>query len=179
MEQFFKNPEQPKYLFHNLTDMHATAICISKKLDVAYFSANNQLFDLELYPKAEDKQYFKVIPKTKNCHKSEITALHIDENDKILISTSADTHIKVWNIKGELLKEINTSYGEHYGSCFMKGLLVVSSWSVDTSIYEIKFNKDHTFRTLEKEEVLRGEKSSVLDATLNEHGTLATICNKT
>ena len=104
--------------------------------------------------------------------------MHVDENDKILISTSSDSHIKVWNMKGDLLKEINTSYGEHYSSCFMKGLLVVSCWSVDTSIYEIKFNKDHTFRTLEKEEVLRGEKTSVLDASLNEHGTLATLCNK-
>ncbi|CAD8133173.1 unnamed protein product [Paramecium octaurelia] len=178
MEQFFKNPEQPKYLFHTLNDTHATAICISKKEEIAYFSANNQLFNLEFYPKAEDKQYFKVIPKTKNCHKSDINSLHVDENDKILISTSSDTHIKVWNMKGELLKEINTSYGEHYSSCFMKGFLVVSSWSVDTSIYEIKFNKDHTFRTLEKEEVLRGEKTSVLDASLNEHGTLATLCNK-
>ncbi|CAK85231.1 unnamed protein product (macronuclear) [Paramecium tetraurelia] len=178
MEQFFKNPDQPKYLFHTLNDTHATAICISKKEEIAYFSANNQLFNLEFYPKAEDKQYFKVIPKTKNCHKSDINSLHVDENDKILISTSSDTHIKVWNMKGELLKEINTSYGEHYSSCFMKGFLVVSSWSVDTSIYEIKFNKDHTFRTLEKEEVLRGEKTSVLDASLNEHGTLATLCNK-
>jgi hypothetical protein len=43
----------------------------------------------------------------------------------------------------------------------------------------LKFNKDHTFRTLEKEEVLRGEKTSVLDVSLNEHGTLATLCNKT
>ncbi|CAD8043066.1 unnamed protein product [Paramecium primaurelia] len=178
MEQFFKNPDQPKYLFHTLNDMHATAICISKKEEIAYFAANNQLFNLEFYPKAEDKQYFKVIPKTKNCHKSDINSLHVDENDKILISTSSDTHIKIWNMKGDLLKEINTSYGEHYSSCFMKGFLVVSSWSVDTSIYEIKFNKDHTFRTLEKEEVLRGEKTSVLDASLNEHGTLATLCNK-
>ncbi|CAD8061152.1 unnamed protein product [Paramecium sonneborni] len=178
MEQFFKNPDQPKYLFHNLNDMHATAICISKKEEIAYFAANNQLFNLEFYPKAEDKQYFNVIPKTKNCHKSDINSLHVDENDKILISTSSDSHIKVWNMKGDLLKEINTSYGDHYSSCFMKGLLVVSCWSVDTSIFEIKFNKDHTFRTLEKEEVLRGEKTSVLDASLNEHGTLATLCNK-
>lgn len=81
-------------------------------------------------------------------------------------------------MKGELLKEINTSYGEHYGSFYFKNMLVVSSWSVDTSIYELKFNKDNTFRTLEKEEVLRGEKTSIIDATLNETGTLATICNK-
>lgn len=55
MSEFFKKIDQPKFLFHNLTDMHATAICISKKEDMAYFSANNQLFLLELYPKAEDK----------------------------------------------------------------------------------------------------------------------------
>ncbi|CAD8053204.1 unnamed protein product [Paramecium sonneborni] len=96
----------------------------TQKEETAYFAANHQLFNLEFHQKVEDKQYFNIIQKTKNCHKKDINSFNVDENDKISISTSPNSYIKIWNVKGDLLKEINPSQGDNYISCLMKVLLL-------------------------------------------------------
>jgi hypothetical protein len=78
---------------------------------------------------------------------------------------------------GDLLKEINTSYGQHYHSSWniARNLLVISSWSSDASIFECKTGKDHTFKSLDKVMLLRGDKGKAIDVNQDQTACRATV----
>jgi len=59
-----------------------------------------------------------------------------------------------------------------------KNFIVLSAWVTDTSIFEVKTNKDNTFKSLEKVMLLRGEKGKITDASMDENGNRANIASK-
>jgi hypothetical protein len=54
----------------------------------------------------------------------------------------SDTFIKVWNLHGEKLFELNTSQVEHYKATFGEDFILLRSWTPEVKLYQISVTKD-------------------------------------
>lgn len=147
-------------MFYKLETNYATALVLSQKEDKIYFATQNTINVLTFNPNAEvnyfiiqkqDHHYLKIEKKfNTKCHKENITNMFIvfsyclhkqNANNTFLITTGDDTYVKIWSLKGDLLKEVNTAYGTHFHSAWNqeKNFLVISSGSCDTSVNKLNY----------------------------------------
>lgn len=77
------------------------------------------------------------------------------------------------------MKELNTSYIEHYGSSYSSGKLILSSKNADTSLFHVQYGRDNAFRALEKIGILRGDKNPIYDVRINDKATRAILVSTT
>lgn len=93
-----------------------------------------------------DGVYFKLVNKFKNkfLHKEPIMAMHVDDKETFIVTVGAmaDTFIRVWSLKGEMLFELNTSQVEHHKASFGEGNILLRSWTPEVKLFNITMSKD-------------------------------------
>lgn len=80
-------------------------------------------------------------------------AMHVNDRESCIVTVGnmSDTFIKVWNLRGEKLAEVNTSQVEHYQANFGENYLMLRSWNTELKIYHIVYAKDSKeFSKIEK-----------------------------
>jgi len=93
-------------------------------------------------------------------HKNEIKSLQIAPNGKYVLSCSADTDVKVWSIKGNLLETIDTKQFTNYMGCISPSsqFFAVCAFTTDVRILEVVTTKTGEFEKTTKCMNLKGHK---------------------
>jgi WD40 repeat protein len=146
------NPGNCKKGYFALEDV-ASAVAIGDKHYFAALEFERTIVYYEFV--GQGGVYFKMVNRFKNkyLHKEPIMAMQVDDKESSIVTVGggSDTFIRVWNLKGEKLAEINTSQVEHYQASFGENYLMLRSWTTELKIYNIVFAKDSKeFSKIEK-----------------------------
>ena len=108
----------------------------------------------------------------KGLHKTTIHSLYLDKSAKFLITSSEenDTNVRVWSIFGDILNTFNNTQLKNYKMCATQdgNFVGIASWGPDVRIFEIKRNKDGTFKSFTKAMELKGHRQSIYNLGFND-----------
>jgi WD40 repeat protein len=160
--------ENPFFYMHNLGVNYATCVNFShssEKFIICGLSAEKTIEIFEFIENEPSKKYFSSIKKfPSNLHKEEVkNAYYLNNSCLITFGGGTDTTIKVWNFKNELLSTIDTKQVKHFDSFLSQSgkFLMAGTWSPDVKIFELKLEKDQTFKSIAKVMNLGEHKSGV------------------
>jgi len=120
------------------------------------------------------KKFWKIVKEFAVRHKAAIRSVVMSKDNKYIVSCSADTEVKLWNLKGDVLATIDTKQMKN-NRAIISGdsrFLAVGAFTADVKIWEILGDKKSgSFSGLSKTPVmnLRGHKGGVpaLDFSLD------------
>ncbi|XP_005813862.1 transducin beta-like protein 2 [Xiphophorus maculatus] len=96
-------------------------------------------------------------------HKAPIVNIGIAETGKFIMSSSTDTTILIWDLKGELLASINTNQMTNsYAAVSPCGRFIAScGFTPDVKVWEVCFGKGGEFREVARAFDLKGHSAGV------------------
>ncbi|EUD66797.1 hypothetical protein C922_02782 [Plasmodium inui San Antonio 1] len=154
--------------FHKIGKDGSNKITLSKKLDEVYsciaineeathLAAVSELYStLRIFKIGKVEQSIKNISLSlegkKELHKKDVKFLYIHKSSFIITGSELDeTEVKIWDMKGDLLKVVSIKqvYNYDYAVSKMARFFGVACWSPDIKIFEIK-EKENNFHSIDK-----------------------------
>ncbi|VDP16777.1 unnamed protein product [Soboliphyme baturini] len=136
----------------NLDLDHALKVCFapdSKSLLLCMAFDNT----LTVYKLAKKESHAFRIEQVENVqfekvHKADIIAIGISPDAKYIISASGDTSLAVWDLKGKILKMVNTNHGNNYYACISpcSRFIGTSGFTPDVKVWQVLFSKNGEFQ---------------------------------
>ncbi|XP_069470891.1 transducin beta-like protein 2 [Ambystoma mexicanum] len=111
-------------------------------------------------------------------HKAPIINIGIAETGKFIMTASSDTNIFVWDLKGEVLSNINTNQMTNaYAAVSPCGRFVAScGFTPDVKVWEVCFNKSGDFQEVARAFDLKGHSAGVSSFSFsNDSRRMATV----
>ncbi|KAI4840422.1 WD repeat-containing protein [Plasmodium brasilianum] len=131
--------------------------CIDIDKDACHLIAVSELYSTLRIFKIETtengiKNLHLTLNGRKELHKRNVKFLYVHNNSFILTGAELDdTEVKLWNMKGELLKTLSIKqvYNHDYAISKTPRFFGVACWSADIKVFEIKL-KENVFQNIEK-----------------------------
>jgi WD40 repeat protein len=106
-------------------------------------------------------------------HKADLINIGFSCNAKFLMSCSKDTHINIWNLKGDVLGSVDTRLmtnsfaavslcGRFFGAC---------GFTSDVKFWEVLFDKSGEFKEIKRAFELKGHSAGVYNFSFNSDST--------
>lgn len=146
----------PKYFYYQNQYNNVTAIAISEDCNFVAQALSQDLTIqiLQFFPNATDvKKYFAVYQTfPSKIHQEEIVKVGFSKNNQFVISVASnqDINVKIWSMKGQLIKQLNTSCVQHNDAAITSKFIAVANWTSVVKVLETKLEKDGAFNSLEK-----------------------------
>ncbi|CAG9482563.1 conserved Plasmodium protein, unknown function [Plasmodium vivax] len=154
--------------FHKIGKDGSNKITLSRKIDEVYsciaineeathLAAVSELYStLRIFKIGKVEQSIKSISPCldgkKELHKKNVKFLYIHKNSFIITGSELDeTEVKIWDMKGDLLKVVSIKqvYNYDYAVSKKARFFGVACWSPDIKIFEIK-QKENNFHSIDK-----------------------------
>ncbi|CAA9986737.1 conserved Plasmodium protein, unknown function [Plasmodium knowlesi strain H] len=141
-------------LSKNLDEVYS---CIAINEEATYLAGVNELYStLRIFKIGKVEQSIKSISPSlegkTELHKKDVKFLYIHKSSFIITGSELDeTEVKIWDMKGDLLKivSIKQVYNYDYAVSKMARFFAVACWSPDIKIFEIK-EKENYFHSIDK-----------------------------
>ncbi|KAM9117472.1 transducin beta-like protein 2 [Pangshura tecta] len=145
---------------------HATLVCFSpdSRAFITWL-ANGETIRVFKMTKKEDGNFtFTAAPEDfPKKHKAPIINIGIAETGKFIMTASSDTTILIWDLKGEVLANINTNQMNNaFAAVSPCGRFVAScGFTPDVKVWEVCFGKGGDFREVTRAFELKGHSAGV------------------
>ncbi|XP_024065116.1 transducin beta-like protein 2 [Terrapene carolina triunguis] len=145
---------------------HATLVCFSpdSRAFITWL-ANGETIRVFKMTKKEDGNFtFTAAPEDfPKKHKAPIINIGIAETGKFIMTASSDTTILIWDLKGEVLANINTNQMNNaFAAVSPCGRFVAScGFTPDVKVWEVCFGKGGDFREVTRAFELKGHTAGV------------------
>ncbi|XP_038231591.1 transducin beta-like protein 2 isoform X1 [Dermochelys coriacea] len=160
---------------------HATLVCFSpdSRAFITWL-ANGETIRVFKMTKKEDGNFtftaaIEDFPKK---HKAPIINIGIAETGKFIMTASSDTTILIWDLKGEVLANINTNQMNNaFAAVSPCGRFVAScGFTPDVKVWEVCFGKGGDFREVTRAFELKGHTAGVYSFSFsNDSRRMATV----
>ncbi|XP_050785167.1 transducin beta-like protein 2 isoform X4 [Gopherus flavomarginatus] len=145
---------------------HATLVCFSpdSRAFITWLANGETIRVFKMTKKGDGSFTFTAAPEDfPKKHKAPIINIGIAETGKFIMTASSDTTILIWDLKGEVLANINTNQMNNaYAAISPCGRFVAScGFTPDVKVWEVCFGKGGDFREVTRAFELKGHSAGV------------------
>jgi len=157
----------PQFIHINLPLDYASALTFSTDSRHIILALGNSR-DILAYKisskKLADGKTYKEVARFPTKHEDTIKSISISTNSKFILTSSEDTMMYLWNLKGVLLETINSNQMKHNMAAISPDsrFFSVATWTGDVKLWEVLYNKESgDFEKTARAFELKGHKSTV------------------